>query len=204
MPIKSMLFLLVAMCGYANANSYVIQFASDGVVSHNIEDSDVTNNVCGITFSDMSAYHRYGSALGMIRIIDGDNKSIPFGKLSFNSPTKAIFASATVTSSSTWSNDNYYFVSYAIAGYGALNLEGKYYWLGAGPSTYSIKFNQPQSVRGISLSDLPSNDGGTKRGEYGGYKVTISDCENKTIKTILTPKVSSEIVGSIGFIDITK
>lgn len=203
MPIKFMLFLLVAMCGYANANSYIIQFASDGVVSHNIKDSDATNNVCGITFSDMSAYHRYGSALGMIRIIDGDNKSIPFGELSFSSPTKAIFANATVTSSATWSNDDYYFVSYAIAGYEGLKL-GKYYWLGVGSSTYSIKFNQPKSVMGISLSDLPSNDDGAKRGVNGDYKVTISDCENNVIKTILTPKVSSEIVGSIGFIDITK
>ncbi|MBP4081280.1 hypothetical protein [Aeromonas sp. MrichA-1] len=203
MPIKFMLFLLVAMCGYANANSYIIQFASDGVVSHNIEDSDATNNVCGITFSDMSAYHRYGSALGMIRIIDGDNKSIPFGELSFNSPTKAIFANATVTSSATWSNSDLYFVSYAIAGYEGLNL-GKYYWLGVGSSTYSIRFNQPKSVMGISLSDLPSNDDGVKRGVNGDYKVTISDCENNVIKTILTPKVSSEIVGSIGFIDITK
>ncbi len=199
MPIKFMLFLLVAMCGYANANSYIIQFASDGVVSHNIEDSDATNNVCGITFSDMSAYHRYGSALGMIRIIDGDNKSIPFGELSFNSPTKAIFANATVTSSATWSNSDLYFVSYAIAGYEGLNL-GKYYWLGVGSSTYSIKFNQPKSVMGISLSDLPSNDDGVKRGVNGDYKVTISDCENNVIKTILTPKVSSEIVGSIGLI----
>lgn len=199
MPIKFMLFLLVAMCGYANANSYIIQFASDGVVSHNIEDSDATNNVCGITFSDMSAYHRYGSALGMIRIIDGDNKSIPFGELSFNSPTKAIFANATVTSSATWSNSDLYFVSYAIAGYEGLNL-GKYYWLGVGSSTYSIKFNQPKSVMGISLSDLPSNDDGVKRGVNGDYKVTISDCENNVIKTILTPKVSSEMVGSIGLI----
>lgn len=278
MPIKFMFVFLVALCGHANADTYLIQFSSDGVVAHNIEElsfssnktshslteevtfywsvsgnpekisisgygevtgksgsvtftpgsatsitltavangisktksvtltlsAEVISNVCRITFSEMSRYFNTGSALGKISILDGDNNSIPFGALSSNLPTKAIFANATVTSSSTWLNSDYYFVSYAIAGYGALNSPRKYYWLGDGPSTYSIKFNQPQSVRGISLSDIPSNDGNIMRGQFGYYKVTISDCENKTIKTILAQGLSSNIVGAIGFIDITK
>lgn len=146
------------------------------------EASGNLDNVCEVKFTNIrkKSTSGFGGALTSI-YIKSNGKKIDEGNLISESRTLATFDNLKVSSNTTYPNSNYYYVRYALKGHKghpeSMNSAYNYWLAQTWPATYTITFNEPQSVSSVVWSDAITSycrDG--DRAPALGYNLEIYEC----------------------------